>query len=153
MALIKDNSEIKEFKVERKFIGELFKRWVPTLGLQNYDVKWSLKQSIRSCEIDESFVSGACEADARNKQIFIDISSRNFTSKYPELKTHEELSVLVAHELTHAVLQETVFRVAEEMVNLLPDREEIRGAYLQRLEDEGERLIRMLEGAYRKVVI
>lgn len=146
-----DVSEGRKFAKERRLVRNTLQEWSDLLGLGHYNIKFEFVPEIKPKETDHYFAAADVQTDAENKNSFIRVNTRYFTS--PDFPGRGSLRVVLGHELVHLCIAETLGRVMDKMVNAPKLDDDLKALLTVMADEENERLCRHIEGVLNAVPV
>jgi hypothetical protein len=144
----------KGYKVERREIARLIKLWAPLFGLDHYTFYWWLVDGMEQDDPEHKIWAWASMcADQENLAVKLYVNLRFFTVG-PTLPGIQPLSVIIGHEVFHAVMSEVWDPLLTELNLMLVDHypDEVRGLFAKRVSEAHERAARHVERALERMV-
>lgn len=140
---------IPGLRAQRKEISRLIHYWLGMMSLGNYSVRWSIVPNGGDMGNNHQITAARTLTRPEVCEIQIEFNEDIF---YLEQYGPEGLKVLVGHELFHALQQEHILHVAEEMINFMDDQDKVKGMYLSRFDTAAERMCRAMEAIFARTV-
>lgn len=138
-----------EFKAERKAIQTILEELVPLMGMSHYQTFWELVDSINDSEYDDTFAGASVFTDDDNMNLAIKVNTRLLEGAATKsVYWADKLKGALFHELVHAVIDEHLLQDLHDLVDLLQDRDEIKGLFQQTMSKGHERTARILSRAF-----
>lgn len=136
-----------------KLVQSLIDHWVGLFHLSHYDVLWHWQDKLGEDDtlLQGMYTHAETRTDPHNLVAHIHLS--RMVLKDQQYDGPQDLSRLLAHELMHIVVQDTIWLSVEDLMDTSEAPDPVKAVLRRRLERGQENLVTRLETVFQEVTV